>query len=144
MHKNLQKCMRQCSAWLIYNAGAILPQGGRVSMSTVVISILHVFPVEVWHCVVVVIQILFSQFNGQRCKILNSVVWFLCPKLPEVCTLWQDGTEESLVHGLYRSNGRRMVVQLVSVLGTASGGLKLFTFTTSRKQQLNKRLPWSG
>lgn len=69
-------------------------------MTTMVISILHVFPVEVWHCDEVVMQILFSQYSGHTAKTLNSVVWCVCPELLEVCTTCQDDTEESLVPGL--------------------------------------------
>lgn len=127
----------------MYNPGSIHPQGGRVSMTTVVISILHVFPVEVWHCVVVVIQILFSEYS-HRSKTLNSVVWCLCPELLEVCTPCRDGTEESLVHGFCRSDSRSTVAWLVSVLGAASDSFKSFTHTITGNQQLYERLPGSG
>lgn len=136
--------MRQCSAWVIYSPRSIHPQGGRVSMTTMVISILHVFPVEVWHCVAMVMQILFPQYSEYRSKTLNSVEWCLCPELLEVRTPCQGGTEESFIHGLCRSNGRSMVARLVSVLGAASGGLKPFTFTITGNQQPYERLPGSG
>lgn len=113
-------------------------------MTTMVISILHVFPVEVWHYVVVVMQILFSQYNDHRSKTVNSVRWCLRPLKIEVCTPCRDGTEEFLVHALYRSAIRSMVAQLVSLLGTASGGLNSFNSTITGHQQLFQGLPGSG